>query len=136
MSFNVFQLMFNKPIKAGFEQNSKKRKENLFNTHGMLSLRVELKTSRLLNGCSNQLSYESFLVFKTCFTNIYLNIFLSFHITQPTKPETSTSEPYFYRRVKPNKNTTPTKIQKIYKRKHYITNTRGPMKTPRVTHLK
>ena len=25
----------------------------------MLSLRVELKTSRLLNGCSNQLSYES-----------------------------------------------------------------------------
>ena len=26
----------------------------------MLSLRVELKTSRLLNGCSNQLSYESF----------------------------------------------------------------------------
>jgi hypothetical protein len=27
----------------------------------MLSLRVELKTSRLLNGCSNQLSYESSL---------------------------------------------------------------------------
>ncbi|KAI9081040.1 hypothetical protein K1719_037020 [Acacia pycnantha] len=27
----------------------------------MLSLRVELKTSRLLNGCSNQLSYESLL---------------------------------------------------------------------------
>lgn len=27
----------------------------------MLSLRVELKTSRLLNGCSNQLSYKSFL---------------------------------------------------------------------------
>ena len=26
----------------------------------MLSLRVELKTSRLLNGCSNQLSYESY----------------------------------------------------------------------------
>jgi hypothetical protein len=26
----------------------------------MLSLRVELKTSRLLNGCSDQLSYESF----------------------------------------------------------------------------
>ena len=25
----------------------------------LLSLRVELKTSRLLNGCSNQLSYES-----------------------------------------------------------------------------
>ena len=25
----------------------------------VLSLRVELKTSRLLNGCSNQLSYES-----------------------------------------------------------------------------
>ena len=25
----------------------------------MLTLRVELKTSRLLNGCSNQLSYES-----------------------------------------------------------------------------
>ena len=28
----------------------------------LLSLRVELKTSRLLNGCSNQLSYESLLV--------------------------------------------------------------------------
>ena len=42
----------------------------------MLSLRVELKTSRLLNGCSNQLSYESFFVLKTCFINIYLNIFL------------------------------------------------------------
>ena len=28
----------------------------------MLSLRVELKTSRLLNGCSNQLSYESLTV--------------------------------------------------------------------------
>ena len=27
--------------------------------HELLSLRVELKTSRLLNGCSNQLSYES-----------------------------------------------------------------------------
>ena len=33
MSFNVFQLMFNKPIKAGFEKNSnKKKRENLFNT--------------------------------------------------------------------------------------------------------
>ncbi|WOH09559.1 hypothetical protein DCAR_0729016 [Daucus carota subsp. sativus] len=30
----------------------------------MLSLRVELKTSRLLNGCSNQLSYESYLLGK------------------------------------------------------------------------
>ncbi|WOH03553.1 hypothetical protein DCAR_0622952 [Daucus carota subsp. sativus] len=29
----------------------------------MLSLRVELKTSRLLNGCSNQLSYESIVQF-------------------------------------------------------------------------
>lgn len=30
MSLNVFQLMFNKPIKAGFEKNSKKIKiENL-----------------------------------------------------------------------------------------------------------
>ena len=28
----------------------------------LLSLRVELKTSRLLNGCSNQLSYESLVV--------------------------------------------------------------------------
>ena len=28
----------------------------------MLSLRVEIKTSRLLNGCSNQLSYESFYI--------------------------------------------------------------------------
>ena len=28
----------------------------------LLSLRVELKTSRLLNGCSNQLSYESLLL--------------------------------------------------------------------------
>ncbi|WOG99898.1 hypothetical protein DCAR_0519254 [Daucus carota subsp. sativus] len=28
----------------------------------LLSLRVELKTSRLLNGCSNQLSYESCLL--------------------------------------------------------------------------
>ena len=26
MSFNVFQLMFNKPIKAGFEKNSNKKK--------------------------------------------------------------------------------------------------------------
>jgi hypothetical protein len=28
----------------------------------MLSLSVELKTSRLLNGCSNQLSYQSFFI--------------------------------------------------------------------------
>ena len=32
----------------------------------MLSLRFELKTSRLLNGCSNQLSYESSRI--SCFT--------------------------------------------------------------------
>ena len=29
------------------------------NKNELLSLRFELKTSRLLNGCSNQLSYES-----------------------------------------------------------------------------
>ena len=35
------------------KREEKKRKK-------LLSLRVELKTSRLLNGCSNQLSYESY----------------------------------------------------------------------------
>ena len=38
----------------------------------LLSLRVELKTSRLLNGCSNQLSYESFL--KMFIIRVYLNL--------------------------------------------------------------
>ena len=37
----------------------------------LLSLRVELKTSRLLNGCSNQLSYES-----SCSFVLYLNDFV------------------------------------------------------------
>jgi hypothetical protein len=43
----------------------------------MLSLRVELKTSRLLNGCSNQLSYESFCL---CIQILVLSTI--FHSTQ------------------------------------------------------
>ena len=44
----------------------------------VLSLRVELKTSRLLNGCSNQLSYESLLavIFWIHF-QIWVNVWLS-----------------------------------------------------------
>lgn len=38
-------------------EKARRRKKN--QKYEMLSLRVELKTSRLLNGCSNQLSYES-----------------------------------------------------------------------------
>ena len=41
----------------------KRKREFSWTKKEMLSLRVELKTSRLLNGCSNQLSYES-LVFQ------------------------------------------------------------------------
>ena len=41
---------------------NQKEKEREKRQIRMLSLRVELKTSRLLNGCSNQLSYESFLL--------------------------------------------------------------------------
>ena len=37
------------------------RRRGLCDKKEMLSLRVELRTSRLLNGCSNQLSYESCL---------------------------------------------------------------------------
>jgi hypothetical protein len=36
----------------------------------MLSFRAELKTSRLLNGCSNQLSYES-LLFEFLWSDLY-----------------------------------------------------------------
>ena len=38
----------------------------------MLSLRVELKTSRLLNGCSNQLSYESLTTFLLQVVFVYI----------------------------------------------------------------
>ena len=41
---------------TSFFKEEIKKKVKIIN---MLSLRVELKTSRLLNGCSNQLSYES-----------------------------------------------------------------------------
>ena len=44
------------------EEQSLKKKNEKKSKNKMLSLRVELKTSRLLNGCSNQLSYESLLV--------------------------------------------------------------------------
>ena len=44
----------------------KTKKKNL------LSLRVELKTSRLLNGCSNQLSYESFCLWWSIIINMYV----------------------------------------------------------------
>ena len=39
----------------------------------LLSLRVELKTSRLLNGCSNQLSYESSTCSKLLLILFYQN---------------------------------------------------------------
>lgn len=41
------------------DYNKNKKQKNPKRIIKMLSLRVELKTSRLLNGCSNQLSYES-----------------------------------------------------------------------------
>ena len=48
----------------------------------MLSLRVELKTSRLLNGCSNQLSYESFDVLQHSFTKYITNTKARFFRTE------------------------------------------------------
>jgi hypothetical protein len=57
------------PDKLLLGRNKKKQKRP-----ALLSLRVELKTSRLLNGCSNQLSYESFdaLFFKSLYLLVNL----------------------------------------------------------------
>ena len=62
----------------GFSKLFKKQKKDRSqNTENMLSLRVELKTSRLLNGCSNQLSYES--IFGWGMPNFLYNIIIYLH---------------------------------------------------------
>ena len=42
-----------------FEAHIIENKSEKFPEWGLFSLRIALKTSRLLNGCFNQLSYES-----------------------------------------------------------------------------
>jgi hypothetical protein len=60
------------------DYNKNKKQKNPKRIIKMLSLRVELKTSRLLNGGSNQLSYESslLLVFRSSKSLSFFRVYL------------------------------------------------------------
>jgi hypothetical protein len=62
-----------------FYSTKKERNRNCIQQKKLLSLRVELKTSRLLNGCSNQLSYESSYFF------YFVQKIVNFHLKNVTE---------------------------------------------------
>ena len=68
MMKNILYYEKNDVLLIGAKEGEREKNDVSQREKHLLSLRVELKTSRLLNGCSNQLSYESFSM-----TNLSIN---------------------------------------------------------------